>query len=101
MNTSGIILICLGIAVVLLGIIFLIARWYVERKRQKALARKSLIERSFASPSVCDLFCYTHGSLLGQVRGASIVCTGFPVAQLVRVCSFSMKKASNFLILTR
>lgn len=101
MNTSGIVLICLGIAVVLLGIIFLIARWYVERKRQKALARKSLIERSFASPSVCESFCYTNGSLLGKVRDGYIFCSCFSVAKLVRVSSFGMKNACKVLMFIR
>lgn len=55
MEAPGYILIGLGVAIVLFVIIFLTVRWYVERKKLKALAKKDLIERSFISPqtSVC------------------------------------------------
>jgi hypothetical protein len=57
MDMPGYILIGFGVAIVLFVIIFLTVRWYVERKKLKALAKKDLIERSFISPqtSVCKI----------------------------------------------
>ena len=52
MDTSIIILIAAGGSVVLLLALFLIARWYSERKRTKALAHKDIVERSFVGSSV-------------------------------------------------
>lgn len=55
METLGYVLLGFGVAVTMFIIIFLIVRWYVERKKHRALAQKDLIERSFVSGdgSVC------------------------------------------------
>jgi hypothetical protein len=62
METVGYILVGFGVAVVAFVAIFLIVRWYVERKKHRAMAQKDLIERSFISQdgSVCYDVMTTH-----------------------------------------
>ena len=65
METAGFILIGLGVAIVVFIAIFLIARWYIERKKQRAIAHKDLVERSFTSQQgSVRLFCVNFFDLI-------------------------------------
>ena len=52
MDTALIAIIISGSVIAVALIIFLIARWYAERKRQRALVHQDLVEKSFVSPSL-------------------------------------------------
>ena len=63
MDTAGYILIGLGAGLLVIVAIILVVRWYIERKKQRAIAHKDLVERSFVSQqgSVCHEFtCSNH-----------------------------------------
>ncbi len=51
MDTVLISIIVSGSVILVALIIFLIARWYAEKKRQKALIHQDLVEKSFLSSS--------------------------------------------------
>jgi hypothetical protein len=51
MDTALIAIIVSGSVILVVLVIFLIARWYAEKKRQKALVHQDLVEKSFTSAS--------------------------------------------------
>lgn len=61
METSTLILIVVASGIVVFLGIFMVIRWYSEKKKKKALAQKDLIERSFMSPnaSVRSILIYS------------------------------------------
>lgn len=51
MDTVVIAIIITGSVLAVILVTFLIARWYAEKKRQKALIHQDLVEKSFISSS--------------------------------------------------
>jgi len=58
MDSAVIGLIVTGSVLVVVLVVFLIARWYAEKKRRKALVHQDIVERSFIASSsiVCEWF---------------------------------------------